>query len=146
MLVEAAAELDADAAAAAARGFEQARLEPDVVVAAKWVNDDTDGFATGMSAHWVHGRTSWTLGRHYDVGLKASLLEASGSRRGGVGVELGRRLDEHVWLSLGYNHLGYSDDELTGEEYTRQGVALRVRAKFDETLFGVGAEPAGGRP
>jgi hypothetical protein len=117
-----------------------------VAWAAKWVNDDTDGIATGMSAHWVHGRTSWTLGRHYDIGLKASLIEASGSRRGGVGVELGRRLDEHVWLSLGYNHLGYADDELTGEEYTRQGIALRVRAKFDETLFGVGAGPEGGRP
>ena len=31
-------------------------------------------------------------------------------------------------------------DLITGEEWTRQGVYLRVRARFDETLFDGGAK------
>jgi hypothetical protein len=36
--------------------------------------------------------------------------------------------------------VGYADDDLTGEEWTRQGAYLRVRARFDETLWR-GARP-----
>jgi hypothetical protein len=57
-------------------------------------------------------------------------------RRPGLGLELGRKLSPELWLSLGYNLTGYADDELTGEEWTRQGVYLRMRARFDETSFG----------
>ncbi len=106
--------------------------------AGKWVNERTDGIATATSAQWVHGRASWSLGTRYDASLLASFLTGTHSRRGGVGAELGRRLAPGVWLSAGYNRFGYSDDELTGEEYTRQGVHLRVRAKFDEKLLGLG--------
>ncbi len=106
--------------------------------AGKWVNERTDGIATSTSAQWVHGRASWSLGTRYDASLLASVLTATHSRRGGVGMELGRRLAPGVWLSAGYNRFGYSDDELTGEEYTRQGVHLRVRAKFDESVLRLG--------
>ena len=129
------------------------RTRGGVAAAAKWVDDDTDGLATATSAQWLHGRVAWTLGRRYDAGFLASVREASGSSKGGFGAELGRRLDENVWLTLGYNRWGYADDELTGEEFTRQGVYFKVRAKFDESLFvGSGSAPAppsgpqGGRP
>ncbi|MDM7941397.1 MAG: hypothetical protein QUV35_02095 [Hydrogenophaga sp.] len=36
---------------------------------------------------------------------------------------------------MGYNLRGFSDDELQGSAYTRKGVYLRLRFKFDETLF-----------
>ncbi len=103
--------------------------------AGKVAHDRSGGVSTVTSAHWLHGRALWAIGRRYDAGLSASYLASSGSRRGGVGAELGRRLQPNVWLSLGFNFTGYADDELTGEEYTRQGVYLRVRARFDESLF-----------
>ena len=40
-----------------------------------------------------------------------------------------------TWLSFGFNRFGYHDDELTAEEWTRTGGYLRLRAKFDESLF-----------
>ena len=39
------------------------------------------------------------------------------------------------------NAFGYADDDLTGEEYTRRGMYLRLRARFDESLF-LGRTPA----
>jgi hypothetical protein len=89
-----------------------------------------DGTAT--AAHWVHGRAAWALAPQWDAGLTASFLGGSGVRRPGVGAEVGRKLRPDLWLSFGYNLTGYADDELTGEEWTRSGVYLRVRARFDE--------------
>jgi hypothetical protein len=53
----------------------------------------------------------------------------------GYGAELGRRMNQDLWLSAGWNWTGYSDPELTADEYTRAGVYLRMRAAFDESLF-----------
>ncbi|MGH7726714.1 MAG: hypothetical protein ACREOU_14910 [Candidatus Eiseniibacteriota bacterium] len=103
--------------------------------AGKIAHDRSIGVSSVTSAHWLHGRAMWAIARRYDAGLSASYLASSGSRRGGIGAELGRRLDPGVWLSLGFNFTGYADDELTGEEYTRQGLYLRIRARFDESLF-----------
>jgi hypothetical protein len=41
----------------------------------------------------------------------------------------------NLWLSTGYNILGFKDKDLSGEEYTAQGVYFRLRFKFDEDLF-----------
>jgi len=110
--------------------------------AGKVAFDRADGIATRTSEQWVHGRTAWALSPQWDCGLAASLLAGPGNRTGGLGAEVGRRLQPGVWMSLGYNLTGYADDDLTGEEWTRQGLYLRVRAKFDESLlFGRPAAP-----
>ena len=46
-----------------------------------------------------------------------------------------RQLPGDLWLSLGFNRFGYSDDELTDGEWTREGGFMRLRAKFDESMF-----------
>jgi len=111
--------------------------------AGKLAHDGSDGVNSNTSAHWLHGRAAWALAPRWDAGLTASLHAGSGVRRPGVGAEVGRRLQPGVWLSAGYNLTGYADDELTGEEWTRQGVYLRIRARFDETLW---TRPAGDAP
>ena len=42
---------------------------------------------------------------------------------------------ENVWLSLGYDVTGFSDKTLTGSDYTRQGIYMRIRWKFTQDLF-----------
>jgi hypothetical protein len=90
----------------------------------------------------VRARTTLDLARGWDVGLQSSTLVGDrwASHRFGLGAEVGRQMSPGVWLSLGYNHFGYRDDELTGADWTRSGAYLRVRAKFDERLFGMLSE------
>ena len=107
--------------------------------AGKLAWDGTGGASSFTTAHWVHGRAAWAVGRLWDAGVTTGMIAATASRRGGAGLEIGRKLDTDVWLSLGYNVLGYADDDLTGEEWTRQGAYLRVRARFDETSWKRGA-------
>jgi hypothetical protein len=51
-------------------------------------------------------------------------------------VEAGYLLRQNLWLSAGFNAAGFAGDrDLTGYEYTRQGLYVRLRFKFDETLL-----------
>ena len=57
------------------------------------------------------------------------------NRKGGMGLEVGYMVQENLWLSAGYNFFGFKDKDLAGTDYTDRGVYLRMRYKFDETLF-----------
>jgi len=52
-----------------------------------------------------------------------------------VGAELGYQAFTNLWVSGGYNFMGYKDADLSGADYTAKGPFVRVRYKFDETLF-----------
>ena len=63
------------------------------------------------------------------------------SRQWAQGVELGYQVQTNLLLSVGVNWSGFYDRDLSGSDYTRKGVYLRLRWKFDEDLFR-GAKPA----
>ena len=95
------------------------------------------GVRSNYVAYLAGARITWDLSERWDVGLQHHVMWSprGGSRQHSFGVEAGYLLKSNLWLSLGYNHTGFSDDELVGAAYTRQGVYLRLRFKFDETLF-----------
>ncbi len=37
---------------------------------------------------------------------------------------------ENLWLSLGYDFSGFTAKDMSGSDYTQQGVYLRIRWKF----------------
>lgn len=116
----------------------------------KLTRDATPLAISAGGGQWLHGRATLDLARGWDVGASLSALfgRRTSQVQHGLGVELGRQLAGGAWLSAGFNRFGYADDELTGEEWTREGAYLRIRCKFDETLFSprAMAPPAGGRP
>ncbi|HEY0684211.1 MAG TPA: hypothetical protein VGD45_17895 [Steroidobacter sp.] len=89
-------------------------------------------------AHLVGGRVTRDVGSRFDIGahVRALMSESFSSGQGGVGAELGFLMMSNLWLSAGYNVLGFRDDDLAGDEYTRRGAYLRMRFKFDESLLG----------
>jgi hypothetical protein len=98
--------------------------------------------ASTGAGQWLRARATRDLPHGWDVGWTASVLTGRGwsQRRWGLGAELGRQLPLGAWLSLGFNRFGYRDDELAGEEWTREGAYLRLRMKVDESsLARVGA-------
>ncbi len=95
------------------------------------------GLASSYTAYLAGGRITWDLSERWDVGLQHHLMWSprGGSRQHSFGVEAGYLIKSNLWLSFGVNARGFSDDELQGAAYTRKGVYLRLRFKFDETLF-----------
>lgn len=57
------------------------------------------------------------------------------ARQWAQGVELGYQVQTNLWLALGVNWSGFDDRDLVGSDYTRRGIYLRLRWKFDEDLF-----------
>ncbi len=106
--------------------------------ATKWVQESAnDGFEDTYSAQLLSTRYIWDFTERWDFNLTAATLysAADKSTEYGLGVELGYLLHANLWLSGGYNVFGYQDEELSGEGYTQRGAYLRLRFKFDETLF-----------
>jgi hypothetical protein len=105
--------------------------------AAKWTHDQSNGLSTKYHAQVVGARATWEFARRWDVGLVSSALfgDSSASRQYGVGLELGYLAATNLWVSAGFNFTGYRDADLAGADYTAKGPYVRVRYKFDESLF-----------
>ncbi len=82
-------------------------------------------------------RVAYDITERWDLGALAAVqLGQRGARQQALGIEAGYLLQQNLWLSAGFNLSGFRGDaDLTGYEYTRRGAYLRLRFKFDETLF-----------
>ena len=89
--------------------------------------------ATGVT-QLLGGEIRHDLGKQWDVGLSASALYAhsSGTVDYAYGPSIGYTPAKNVWLSLGYNVEGYTDEDFEAAEYSRDGVYIKLRFKFDE--------------
>jgi len=106
----------------------------------KHVDERGGGPDSTTSAHLIAGRVTRDLDERWDIGLNAStLLDGTGgsSRRDrtALGIEVGHVLKDDLWLSLGYNFIGFLDRDFSETTETAQGVYFRMRYKFDETSF-----------
>ncbi len=106
-------------------------------VAAKWQRDRLEGgVESRFNAQLLAGRLVWDFTENWDASLLAAAQMGQGACQTAYGAELGYLLKQNLWLSAGVNRAGFAGDaDLAGYEYTRRGVYLRLRFKFDENLF-----------
>lgn len=103
-------------------------------IAGKTVNESLQGIASTYQAYMASGRVLHDVTKDWDVGVAASVLTSpqGSTRQYAYGMEAGYLLGKNVWMSMGYNFSGFYDKDLSGSDYTRQGVYFRIRMKFDE--------------
>ena len=108
--------------------------------AGKIVFDESGGRGDFYDAHLLALRVSYELTKSWDIGLNTSALFDGGLRsvQYGFGPEMGFTLKNSLRLALGYNLAGFHDRDLGAEDYTRRGVYIALRFKFDEALLGLG--------
>ena len=107
-------------------------------VAGKWQKDRFErGVRDSFHAQLLAARVVYDLSENWDVGVMASTqFGQRGALQSAYGFEVGYLLRQNLWLSAGVNATGFDGDaDLAGYEYTRSGVYLRLRFKFDEHLF-----------
>lgn len=103
--------------------------------AARWAQDRSSGIHSSSFTQLLGARSTWDITNSWDAGLQAYRTWGNGTAEDAVGVEVGYLAMKNLWLSLGYNIKGFSARDLTGEAYTRRGLYMRMRFKFDENLF-----------
>lgn len=105
--------------------------------AAKHAQESIDGLRVTADAQRLGGRLTWAFAERWDAGVSASVLGDARlrSRATAVGAELGWRVQDNLWLSLGHNLRGFHDRDLSADDATRRGSFVRLRFKFDERLL-----------
>lgn len=78
--------------------------------------------------------TRFDLTRHWDIGVHGNKLTnyETHTHRSSYGVETGYDIATNLWISLGYNFVGFYDRDFSAAHYTVQGPYLRFRFKFDQ--------------
>lgn len=94
--------------------------------------------ADSATAHLVATHLTYDLTKRFDIGVGGSVLFIGDgdSAQYAVGPEIGVTLMDNLRAAVGYNFSGFSDRDLSEEQYTTHGVYLALRLKFDESLFG----------
>lgn len=111
-------------------------------LAGKWQDDrftSADGRVVDddFNAWLLSGRAVYDITENWDVGVLAATFRGEDdANQYAYGIEVGRLLRQNLWLSAGFNWAGFEGDEdLARYEYTQDGFYIRLRFKFDETLF-----------
>ncbi len=107
-------------------------------VAGKWQRDQFEqGVQSRFNAQLLQGRVVYDVTENWDVGVMGAVqVGQQGARQYATGVEVGYLITQNLWISAGFNVSGFKGDvDLTGYEYTQRGGYLRLRFKFDETVF-----------
>ena len=105
--------------------------------AGKYSQSSVDDITSDNTAHALYGRGLYDISEHWDVGLQAGTYwnKQADNVAYMLGGEVGFIPMTNLWLSLGYNFMGFEDTDIAYEDTTQQGAYFRLRFKFDEDLF-----------
>jgi large repetitive protein len=104
--------------------------------AAKYKTMDGRNGHDRIAGHLLSGRILHDLNRRWDIGVGAAVFaDNMGQRKQAFGLEAGYQVKDDLWLSAGYNVVGFTDRDFAGMADTAQGVYFRLRYKFDENSF-----------
>lgn len=81
--------------------------------------------------------TRYNITRSWDVGLHGNALHVWNTKQNdySAGVSVGHVIAKNIWISLGYNAIGFWDKDFSKTRYTSQGAFLKFRMKFDQETF-----------
>jgi len=95
-------------------------------------NVDVSGFADLLGVDFSRGfRDRWEAGVH----LSAYHAWQSGTYDYSAGVDLGYNVAQDMWLSLGYNAVGFHDEDFANARYTAAGPYLRFTIRGHQALL-----------
>ena len=105
--------------------------------AGKYTEYTADSLTSDNTAHALYGRGLYDISERWDVGLQAGTYwnKQADDMSYMLGAEVGYSPMTNLWLSLGYNFMGFEDEDIAYDDTTQQGAYFRLRFKFDEDLF-----------
>lgn len=105
--------------------------------AGKYTQYDADDIVSENTAHAAYARGLYDISERWDIGLQAGTYwnKQADDMSYMLGAEVGYSPMTNLWLSLGYNFMGFEDEDITYDDSTQEGAYFRLRFKFDEDLF-----------
>jgi len=110
------------------------RTQVSLQYGAKYVRETIDGddYSGFTDLYGLEGR--YDLTERWDVGVRGSILHSWRSELFDYssGVSVGCNLVRNVWISAGYNFIGFQDEDFSRADFTAQGPFVKFRLKFDQ--------------
>lgn len=105
--------------------------------AGKYTQYNASGLDSDNTAHAAYIRGLYDINERWDAGLQAGSYwnDEAHDTVYMLGAEVGYSPMSNLWLSLGYNFMGFSDEDIASDDSTQQGAYFKMRFKFDEDLF-----------
>jgi len=100
----------------------------------KNVRADIAGQELSNTTHLLGAETRFDVTEKIDLGFRGQFLSTSdgGGRSFSYGPSIGVSPVKNVWINAGYNFAGFRDDDFEAAEFSRDGVYLQMRLKFDQ--------------
>jgi len=100
----------------------------------KNVRADIAGQEFRNTTHLVGAETRFDVTEKIDIGFRGQFLSnnAGDGRSFSYGPSVGVSPVKNVWINAGYNFSGFRDDDFEAAEFSREGVYLQMRLKFDQ--------------
>ncbi len=110
------------------------RLQATANYGVKHVSTEIGGQKLKSWNHLLGGEARFDVTEKIDIGLRGSYLTSNGtnSAQYSFGPSIGVSPVKNIWVSAGYNVKGFKDDDFEAAEYSRKGVYLQMRLKFDQ--------------
>jgi hypothetical protein len=94
------------------------------------------------NAWMAGGRIIWDFADRFDASLYGSVGRDNRNKIYGIGLEVGARLVDDLWFSVGYTKGRYADIDAFSANTSWTGWHVRLRYKFDETNLGLDRDKA----
>ena len=96
-----------------------------------------DGTYSTYSGQLISARAIWDITERFDASVYGSLGRDNGQKVSGYGIELGARVIQNLWFSLGYTKGNFADVDQFSANTSWSGWHARLRYKFDENSLGL---------
>jgi hypothetical protein len=103
----------------------------------KYVVEDIDGHEYDSTTALYGLEYRYDINAKWDAGLRGAALHSFNAEviKYSYGGSIGYNMMRNMWLSLGYNLVGFEDEDFIGSEYTAKGPFLKIRMKFDQEII-----------
>ncbi len=103
----------------------------------KYVRSEFDGVGYKGFSDLIGVDFRRGISERWDAGVNTSIYHAYQSRTMdyGFGLDVGYNVGRNLWLTLGYNVMGFEDDDFERARFTAAGPYLRLSMKADQSLL-----------
>ena len=101
---------------------------------AKYVNETIDGLDYSGYTDLIGIEGRYDITKKWDIALRTLLLHSRSVEQQsyGAGLSAGYNVMKNVWISIGYNLLGFRDRDFSKADFTSQGPYVKFRMKVDQ--------------
>jgi hypothetical protein len=97
----------------------------------KNANEKYDNVSTKWTGQLLSGRVTYDINDRFDASVMASRMWGSGSSVNGLGLEVGTRVIDNMWLGASFNKGKFADTELFSSNASWTGWHLRLKYKIE---------------